>query len=255
MVIKVNISQNLDAKDRQILALVQRDGKMSQAEIARRVGLSAAAVNERLKKLEQAGVIRRYAAQVDARAVGASVTAFVEVFIEHPRFEAAFLARVMKLAGRAIQRDARNAPDFARQLTDGNEVIRYWAAQGLLMLKTAAAPAAAALEKCLGADASHPVRIVAAEALAAFGSPEPSLRYLSGLLSAAVDARIRLQALNALTFIGAPARAVLPAIERAVAEAGLDEYIRNAGRYLTLVLNGTYVPSSRVYQGMGARER
>ena len=93
----MNISQNLDAKDRQILAHVQRDGKMSQAEIARRVGLSAAAVNERLKKLEQAGVIRRYAAQVDARAVGASVTAFVEVFIEHPRFEAAFLARVMKL--------------------------------------------------------------------------------------------------------------------------------------------------------------
>jgi Lrp/AsnC family transcriptional regulator, leucine-responsive regulatory protein len=97
MVVKVNISQSLDPKDRQILAFVQRDGKMSQAEIARRVGLSAAAVNERLKKLEQAGVIRRYAAQVDARAVGAAVTAFVEVFIEHPRFEAAFLARVMKL--------------------------------------------------------------------------------------------------------------------------------------------------------------
>jgi Lrp/AsnC family leucine-responsive transcriptional regulator len=97
MATKANISQILDAKDRMILSLVQRDGKMSQAEVAKRVGLSTAAVNERLKKLEQAGVIRRFTALVDARAVGMSVTAFVEVFIEHPRFEAAFLARVMKL--------------------------------------------------------------------------------------------------------------------------------------------------------------
>lgn len=97
MATKANISQILDNKDRMILSLVQRDGKMSQAEVAKRVGLSTAAVNERLKKLEQAGVIRRFTALVDARAVGMSVTAFVEVFIEHPRFEAAFLARVMKL--------------------------------------------------------------------------------------------------------------------------------------------------------------
>ncbi len=97
MVITANISQTLDAKDRKILALVQRDGKLPQAEIARRVGLSAAAVNERLKKLENAGVIRRYVAVVDPHAVGAAVTAFVEVFIEHPRFEPAFIARVRAL--------------------------------------------------------------------------------------------------------------------------------------------------------------
>ena len=89
-----NISRALDARDRRILALVQRDGKLPQAEIARLVGLSAAAVNERLKKLENSGVIRRYVAVVDPHAVGASVTAFVEVFIEHPRFEPAFVARV-----------------------------------------------------------------------------------------------------------------------------------------------------------------
>jgi Lrp/AsnC family leucine-responsive transcriptional regulator len=97
MVVTVNIQQSLDAKDRRILALVQRDAKMPQAEIARRVGLSAAAVNERLKKLENAGVIRRYVAVVDPPAVGASVTAFVEVFIEHPRFEAAFIARAREM--------------------------------------------------------------------------------------------------------------------------------------------------------------
>lgn len=97
MVISPNISQTLDERDRKILALVQRDGKLAQAEIAKRVGLSTAAVNERLKKLENAGVIRRYVALVDPRAVGASVIAFVEVFIEHPRFERAFIDRVLSL--------------------------------------------------------------------------------------------------------------------------------------------------------------
>jgi len=96
-----NVNQNgdtrLDAKDRHILALVQRDAKLAQAEIARRVGLSAAAVNERLKKLEQAGVIRAWTAVVEPSAAGAPLAAFVEVFIEHPRYEAAFLHRVRDL--------------------------------------------------------------------------------------------------------------------------------------------------------------
>lgn len=97
MVIKLNVAQNLDGKDRQILALVQRDGKLPQAEVAKRVGLSPAAVNERLKKLENAGVIRRYAAMVDPQALGVSIAAFVEVFIEHPRHEAGFIEKVLKL--------------------------------------------------------------------------------------------------------------------------------------------------------------
>lgn len=89
--------QELDAKDRRILNLVQRDGKMSQALIAKTVGLSTAAVNERLKKLEQAGVIRRFTALVDPKAVGMQVTAFIEVFLEHPRYEDPFLKRILDL--------------------------------------------------------------------------------------------------------------------------------------------------------------
>lgn len=94
---KLNISQTLDEKDRRILALVQRDAKLPQAEVAKRVGLSAAAVNERLRKLEASGTIRHYAAIVDPRAVGAAIAAFVEVFIEHPRSEPAFIEKVLKL--------------------------------------------------------------------------------------------------------------------------------------------------------------
>jgi Lrp/AsnC family transcriptional regulator, leucine-responsive regulatory protein len=90
-------NSGLDAKDRAILGLIQRDGKMSQALIARNVGLSTAAVNERLKKLEQSGVIRRFTALVDPRALGVQVTAFIEVFIEHPRFEEPFLKRILEL--------------------------------------------------------------------------------------------------------------------------------------------------------------
>ena len=97
MALTANMSQQLDDKDRRILALVQRDAKLSQAEIARRVGLSAAAVNERLRKLETAGFLRRYVAVVDPKAIGISVTAFVEVFIEHPRYESAFIEQILGL--------------------------------------------------------------------------------------------------------------------------------------------------------------
>ena len=94
---QANKIRKLYPTDLRILALVQRDGKLVQAQIAKRVGLSTAAVNERLRKLEEAGVIRRYAALVDPKAVGAAMTAFVEVFIEHPRHEAAFFASMLGL--------------------------------------------------------------------------------------------------------------------------------------------------------------
>ncbi len=97
MVRRVTASRELDRTDRRILALVQKDASLAQAEIAKRVGLSTAAVHERVKKLEAAGVIRRWTAVVDPAAVGAEVCAFVEVFFEHPRFEKGFLERAKKL--------------------------------------------------------------------------------------------------------------------------------------------------------------
>jgi Lrp/AsnC family leucine-responsive transcriptional regulator len=97
MVTKRSISRELDGTDRQILSLVQKDSSLAQAEIGKRVGLSTAAVHERVKKLEAAGVIRRWTAVVDPSAVGAQVCAFVEVFFEHPRFEKGFIERAKKL--------------------------------------------------------------------------------------------------------------------------------------------------------------
>jgi arylsulfatase A-like enzyme len=162
------------------------------------------------------------------------------------------LRRVMQLAERAIRRDASNAPEFVALLSDANEVIRYWAAQGLLMLKLGASPAKRALEGCLQKDPSASIRIVAAEALAFLDSPDRSVQYLGEVVESDADARVRLQALNALTFIGEPSHQVLPSVERAMATAN-DEYIRSAARYLSLVLRGTYTPASPVYMGRGAR--
>lgn len=163
------------------------------------------------------------------------------------------LQRVMQVADAAIRRDPKKAAQFGELLSDTNEVVRYWAAQGLLMLKAGASPAKAALEACAQKDSSPQVRIVAAEALTWLRAPDPSVQYLGELLSTYSDARVRLQALNALTFIGAPARAVLPIIERAIESDG-DEYVRSAARYLSSILRGTYTPSSQIYQGLRARQ-
>jgi Lrp/AsnC family leucine-responsive transcriptional regulator len=69
----------LDAVDHQILALLQTNGRMPHAEIARRVGMAASAVIERVRKLEERGVVRGYAADVDPRAVDLGLLAFVFV--------------------------------------------------------------------------------------------------------------------------------------------------------------------------------
>lgn len=65
--------------DKKILNIVQKDARISNAEIARQVGLAPSAVLERLRKLEERGVIRGYAAELDAAQVGFGLTAFVFV--------------------------------------------------------------------------------------------------------------------------------------------------------------------------------
>ena len=87
----------LDLKDRQILAMLQVDAKTAQAEIGRRVGLSPASVNERIHKLEQKGVIRKYVALLDDQKAGKDITAFIEVFIEHPKHEEMFVRLTQEL--------------------------------------------------------------------------------------------------------------------------------------------------------------
>ena len=65
--------------DSQILNIVQQDARISNAEIARQVGLAPSAVLERVKKLEERGIIRGYAAELDAAQVGFGLTALIFV--------------------------------------------------------------------------------------------------------------------------------------------------------------------------------
>jgi Lrp/AsnC family leucine-responsive transcriptional regulator len=59
--------------------------------------LSPATVNERIHKLELQGMIRKYVALIDNRKSGNDITAFIEVFIEHPRHEKAFVSLMREL--------------------------------------------------------------------------------------------------------------------------------------------------------------
>ena len=65
--------------DRKILNIIQQDARIANAEIARQVGLAPSAVLERVKKLEERGVIRGYAAELDAAQLDFGLTAFVAV--------------------------------------------------------------------------------------------------------------------------------------------------------------------------------
>jgi Lrp/AsnC family transcriptional regulator, leucine-responsive regulatory protein len=74
-----------DERDLDILAALQEDARATYADVAKRVGLSASSVHDRVRKLEASGVIRGYRAVVDADAVGLPVTALVEVTPLDPR--------------------------------------------------------------------------------------------------------------------------------------------------------------------------
>jgi Lrp/AsnC family transcriptional regulator, leucine-responsive regulatory protein len=65
--------------DRKIVSLLARNGRMSFTELARQAGLSVSAVHQRVRRLEQDGVIKGYAAMFNPEDVGLPLTAFVSV--------------------------------------------------------------------------------------------------------------------------------------------------------------------------------
>ncbi|MEE4108952.1 MAG: Lrp/AsnC family transcriptional regulator [Halieaceae bacterium] len=86
----------LDRTERLMLAALQRDGRMSNVELAAAVGLSESPCLRRLRALEERGLITGYAARIDRRRIGLQVTAFVQVQLEKhdDSKRQAFLARV-----------------------------------------------------------------------------------------------------------------------------------------------------------------
>lgn len=69
----------MDALDKQILEILQQDGKISISELGRMIGLSTTATKERVKKFEQEGYIDRYTAILNSEKMGYGLTAFITV--------------------------------------------------------------------------------------------------------------------------------------------------------------------------------
>lgn len=74
---------NLDRIDRKLLALLQADGRITNTELARQVGLSQSACLRRMQRLEQTGVIRGYGALLDPAALGKPETVFIEITLHN----------------------------------------------------------------------------------------------------------------------------------------------------------------------------
>jgi len=92
--------QQLDDLDRQILCLLQENSRISSAELARQVNLSAPGLQKRLRKLEENGVIGRYVTLVNREALGLDLLCFAQVTLAHhqPECVGQFCDRVKGLS-------------------------------------------------------------------------------------------------------------------------------------------------------------
>ncbi len=118
----------LDHIDRRILEVLQKDGRMSNADLSERVNLSASACHRRVQRLEKDGVISGYVALVNPRRLGQTTTVFVEITLSGQADEIldAFEKRVARIpevlechlmAGTAdylLKVVVRDTEDFAR---------------------------------------------------------------------------------------------------------------------------------------------
>lgn len=75
----VGYGLSVEELDRTIIALLAHDGRMSFTDLARETGLSVSAVHQRVRRLEQRGVIRGFSARLDPDGIGLPLTAFVSI--------------------------------------------------------------------------------------------------------------------------------------------------------------------------------
>lgn len=85
-----------DSTERKILTILQSEGRISNVELAARIGISESPCFRRVRALEESGVIAGYGARIDQRALGLQVTAFVQVSLDKQddKKQQAFMAKV-----------------------------------------------------------------------------------------------------------------------------------------------------------------
>lgn len=79
----MTVGNGLDAKDIAILELLQQDGRTPLSELGRKVGLSQPAMSERVKRLEERGIITGYGARIDPQALGLGMAALIRLKTTH----------------------------------------------------------------------------------------------------------------------------------------------------------------------------
>jgi len=87
----------LQALDSKAIRLLMERGRATWSDLAQHLGLSAPAAADRVRRLEERGVIRGYAALVDPEAAGYPLSAFVAIILDRPDRRVAFLKRVESL--------------------------------------------------------------------------------------------------------------------------------------------------------------
>ncbi len=120
----------MEALDAQILGLLARDGRMSYTDIGKETGLSTSAAQQRVRRLEQRGVITGYRAIIDPAALGKLLTAFISVTTTDPLQDTELPVRLADLpevvscysvAGRAsylVLAQVETPADLERVLTE-----------------------------------------------------------------------------------------------------------------------------------------
>ena len=113
----------LDKTDRKILAILQTDGRLSNQDVADRVSLSPSPCLRRIKRLEEAGVIRQYVALLDPAQIGLGLLAYVNVRLEKHSEGS---------SNAAGARRATSSPhtDFAASVGNWPEVVACYAMTG-----------------------------------------------------------------------------------------------------------------------------
>lgn len=91
----------LDQTDRMLLALLKEDARRKYSELGEAVHLSPPAVHERVKKLERAGVVRRYTIEIDHAALGLMLQAFVRIHVSHIPCEE--MARALQMVPEVVE--------------------------------------------------------------------------------------------------------------------------------------------------------
>ncbi|MDR1927079.1 MAG: Lrp/AsnC family transcriptional regulator, partial [Oscillospiraceae bacterium] len=84
----------MDAVDEKILRILAANAREKASVIGREVNLSVSAVTQRIRKLEDSGVLRQYTAVIDQKRLGNDIAAWMEICLEHPKYYDAFVEHI-----------------------------------------------------------------------------------------------------------------------------------------------------------------